>query len=303
MSRAADPADALLDRDALLALETAIQEAFASGRDDHLRVLGYGEISSVIAWDGMRGRVACKRLPLFSDRARFSRYVACSDRYIARLQASGIDVVPTQVLGLDRPGGAVVGYCVQPVLAKDTLGPAVFARDSARARALWPRVLERIVACVSPALGLDGQLSNWAVTDDDELRYLDVSTPMMRDADGREALDQDLFLASLPWALRGPVKRFMLGRILATYYDSRSIAVDFLSNLYKERLHHLLPELLASVRGRFQPEITEAELRRYYRNDARTWAFLQRLRHLDRRWQHAVRRRSYPFLLPGPIDR
>jgi hypothetical protein len=33
------------------------------------------------------------------------------------------------------------------------------------------------------------------------------------------------------------------------------------------------------------------------------WALLQRARRVDRAWQRHVRRRPYPFLLPGPVDR
>ena len=39
------------------------------------------------------------------------------------------------------------------------------------------------------------------------------------------------------------------------------------------------------------------------RADARMWALLQRLRRADRWWQRRVRRRQYPFLLPGEVQR
>ena len=106
---------------------------------------------------------------------------------------------------------------------------------------------------MDPSLGLDGQLSNWAITDEDRLVYLDVSTPLMRDSEGHEALDTDLFLSSLPWALRPVVKRFMLRDILATYYRPRTIIVDFLANLYKEKLSHLLPDLIERANGAIDP--------------------------------------------------
>ena len=44
-------------------------------------------------------------------------------------------------------------------------------------------------------------------------------------------------------------------------------------------------------------------MRRVYASDARLWEVLLRLRRLDRAWQRRVRRREYPFLLPGRIDR
>ena len=292
-----------LTDDQLMALETAIEEAFASGDHSHLTVLGYGEVSSVIAWPGVDGRVACKRLPVFTDRERFEAYRRCSSEYLARLAERGVEVVTTEVRAIDKPGGQVAGYCLQPVLPAETLGPRVFAASPARAPTLFATLLEHIVQCVSPTLGLDGQLSNWAIDASGRPVYLDVSTPLMRDRAGREALDTDLFLSSLPFALRPLVKRFMLQGILATYYRTRSIVIDFLANLYKEKLDHLVPELLGPANAAIEPAIDADEVRRYYRDDARTWALLQRLRRLDRGWQRKVRRRPYPFILPGPIER
>jgi hypothetical protein len=49
--------------------------------------------------------------------------------------------------------------------------------------------------------------------------------------------------------------------------------------------------------------MTVADVRRYYRSDARLWALLLRIRTLDRSWQRRVRRRPYPFLLPREIER
>jgi hypothetical protein len=155
---------------------------------------------------------------------------------------------------------------------------------------------------VGPELGLDGQMSNWAVAGG-ELIYLDVTTPMMRDGAGAERLDTGLFLASLPWALRGPVRRFLLGGILEKYYQPRGVVLDALANLVKERLERWLPAFLEESNARVRPALSQEEVRRYYAADARTWALLQRLRRLDRAWQRRVRRRPYPFLLPGRIER
>jgi hypothetical protein len=49
--------------------------------------------------------------------------------------------------------------------------------------------------------------------------------------------------------------------------------------------------------------LTGSEVRADYRSDARRWALMLGLRRLDRFWQHRVRRRTYPFLLPERIAR
>ena len=49
-----------------------------------------------------------------------------------------------------------------------------------------------------------------------------------------EALDTELFLASLPWALRGLVRFFLVRSILDKYYRPREVVRDLLANLVKE---------------------------------------------------------------------
>ncbi len=287
----------------LQALETAVLEAFRTGRQDRLRVLGYGEVTSVIAWPTEAPRYACKRLPPFRDGAQLDAYRALLRDYLDALRTAGIAVLPSEVVAL-AGDGRPVAYLVQRVIDGDRLAPRYLARcDDVDAADVLDRVIDHVVAAVGPAIGLDAQLSNWFVEPDGRLTYLDVTTPLLRDDGGRERLDADLFLASLPWALRGTVRRFMLRGILATYYDPRTVLLDAAANLHKERLTRLLPRFLGEINTRISPSIDEDEVARYYRNDARTWALLQRLRRLDRGWQLHVRRRGYPFLLPGPIER
>jgi hypothetical protein len=155
---------------------------------------------------------------------------------------------------------------------------------------------------VDPLVGLDAQLSNWAWIDGRAV-YFDVTTPLLRRPDGSTELDTGVFLASLPWALRSPVRRFVLPGILARYHDARTVVLDLAANLLKERLDPAIPVLLDLVRDRVEPTISEEEVRKDYAGDARTWAALQAARRIDRRWQRTVRRRDYPFLLPGRVDR
>jgi hypothetical protein len=124
----------------------------------------------------------------------------------------------------------------------------------------------------------------------------------MRDDDGRSRLDADLVLASIPWALRGIIKRFVLADIIDKYHQPRGVVLDLLGNLIKEKLEELVDPFIASANRRLDP-LTSEEVRRYYADDARTWALLQRLRQMDRAWHRRVRRRPYAFLLPGQIDR
>ena len=284
-------------------LEAAVDHALATGDPSQLEVVGYGEITLVVKWTSEGRQVACKRLPGLAGDAAFSAYRSCVASYIAGLAERGVVVPETAVEAVPRRDGSVTAYCVQPVLPAPSLLPNLLqgaSRDEVCG--VVAALVERIAGCIGPRLGLDAQLSNWA-WGDDGLRYLDISTPFERDERGRESFDVELHLASVPWLLRGAVRRLALGAILDKYYDRRGALLDLAGNLHKERLAQLVPAFLEAVNRVVEPPITGAEAERYYRDDARMWELLQRLRRADRWWQRTVRRRPYPFLLPGRIER
>jgi uncharacterized protein DUF6206 len=285
-------------------LEQAVDRALATRDQDGLHVLGYGEITTVLAWPGADGPWACKRLPVFDSDARIASYRDRFDEYVAALEARGVAVLESRLQVVPTTGGTAV-YIVQPTIAPDLLGPAALrASSEADGRALLTEVIERIAAVAAPTVGLDAQLSNWARVDGD-LRYFDVSTPMLRDEHGRDLLDTELFISTLPPYLRPVVRHLLLGSLLDQFFDPRTTALDFAANLYKEELSEWVPAAieLANERLRPDPLLSVREARRYRRRDARVWEMLQRMRRIDRTWQQRVRRRHYPFLLPGRINR
>ena len=168
--------------------------------------------------------------------------------------------------------------------------------------ALLGDIVDATLAVVDERVGLDAQLSNWAVCDG-RLTYFDVTTPMLRADDGSSELDTEVFLASLPWLLRGGVRRFVLPGILNRYHERRTVILDLAANLTKERLESWIPTVLEAAGDRLEPPLTVDEVRRDYRSDARTWKLLQAVRRADRSWQRRIRRRPYPFLLPDRIER
>ncbi len=286
----------------LAELERSVEEALATGDAGALRVLGRGEISVVLGWPGDDPRWACKRLPPFPDPPAADRYAAVLARYVAALAERGVRVVGTDVRRVTGTGGRPVLYCVQPVLPAATLAVDAARRDPRRAEEIVRRIVDTVLSTVDATVGLDAQLSNWA-TDGDDLVYFDVTTPMIRRADGTSDLDAGLFLASLPWVLRPAVRRFVVPGILDRYHDPRTVVVDLAANLIKERLEPLIGTVITAADERVVPPLTEAEARRDYRGDARMWAALQHVRRADRWWHRHIRRRPYPFLLPEEIER
>lgn len=291
-----------LGDDELRALDSLVDEALKSGREKLLPTLGYGEISLVLGWPQEAPRYACKRMPAFPSQAAFESYARTLGDYVAALEAAGMDVVPTEMRGVDQAAGSVVGYVVQPILAADTLAPPILhAADPGDGHPLVEAIVAAAAGTVSPRIGLDAQLSNWT-WDGGRLTYLDVSTPMLWDEAGVSRLDLEPLAQAYPAILRPLLRRFVAPRILDGYRDLRGVYLDLCGNLLKERLDLWLGAFLAAIAPRLTQPLTAEDVHRYYRSDARLWAVLLRLRRLDRAWRLRTGR-TYPFLLPGPIER
>lgn len=284
------------------AVDRAFLAATRPDRGGDLDVVGYGEISVVFGWDGPAGPVVVKSLPSFDDPGRLEAYEALLAEYTETLADRGVHPVPTAVRSV-RAEGAVRGYVLQPRLPARDLGPEVLGDGGAdRGRRLLAEVVDAVARVVDDRVGLDAQISNWALTDE-RLWYLDVTTPMLRDAAGHDRLDTRAFATSLPWLLRAPVRRFVVPGILSPYHDRREVVLDMAGNLHKERLADWIEPLLAQANPIVDPPLTPAEVARFYRRNAWMWESLQRARQLDRWWQRQVRRRPYPFLIPPRIHR
>ncbi len=287
----------------LVALDAAVTRAFSTGDASGLEVLGYGEISAVVAWASGNQSWACKRLPPFRGRADADRYSALFEEYLATLQARGVPVVPSTLQRLARDDDQVVVYCVQPLLPAGQLAVRVLERgNDAEARALFETVLARVLAAVSPQVGIDGQLSNWAVQGD-EVTMLDVTTPLLKDAEGRNRLDMELFLAAVPSPVRPLFRRYVVPSVVDKYHDPRGVTLDLVANLIKEGLELHIGPFLEIANRRLSKPIDVAEVKRYYSGDARVWTAWQALRRADRFVRLRLLGRSYPFLLPGRIER
>jgi hypothetical protein len=291
-----------LGDDELGELDSLVDEALAAGREEELPVLGYGEISLVLSWPVGAPRFACKRMPAFGSRPAFESYRRTIDDYVDRLGAAGIAVAATEMRGVDRRDGSVVGYVVQPILPAAALAPAILHRsDPAAGHPLVAAIVDAAAAAVSPRLGLDAQLANW-IWEDGRLTYIDVSTPLLWDEDGAPQLDLEPLAQAYPAALRPLLRRVVAPRILDGYRNLRGVYEDLTGNLIKERLEPWLAPFLAAVNRHLDEPLTEHQVQSYYRSDARLWAMLLRLRRLDRAWRLRTGR-TYPFLLPGPIER
>ncbi|MEO8092820.1 MAG: DUF6206 family protein [bacterium] len=292
----------LLDDAELGRLHETVEAALRARSEESLDVVGWGEISIGVGWPRGANRVVAKRMPGLGSRAAFDAYAPLLGRYREALERAGIATLRTDVRAVDVAGGGVVAYALQPLLSADALGPAVLrASDPGEGHPIIEALARLAAQALSTSVGIDAQIANWGWVAGAPV-YFDVTTPLMRDAAGADEMDFDLLLSAYPWALRGLLRRFVAPGIVDTYFDLRRIYLDLCGNLIKERLEGWLEPVLASCNRHLRPPLTADVVARYYRSDARLWAFVQRIRRADRAW-HRLRRRTYPYLIPGEIQR
>ncbi len=316
------------DYDLLVNFEAGIDPLNPEHSKIPAQVLGYGEMSTVLTISGGNPDLVYKRMPMFHSKAELERFLAQYEEYLAYVGAAGINVVPAAITSITPQSGHIVVYIIQRKLDGRTLAnQAIHTLPAADVGRVFAAILDRVGHVFAYNddqgdaldLGLDAQMSNWAVTNYDpdqgqladqvQLTYIDTSSPLFR-VHGIDQLDPELFLRSAPSFLR-PILRFLfVDDIVNRYYDHRQIVIDVLGNLYKEKREDVIPDLIRMANSflaqsprdeSFQP-ITRKEVAGYYREDARIWSIYLSARRLDRRLQRFLGR-SYPYVLPGAIDR
>lgn len=294
------------------------------------KIIGFGEISTVFVIDhpSLRG-YAFKRLPIFSSEKEVVEYENAVMEYISLLkQEASIEVLETDGIRINTHDGRIVYYIVQPVLPAESMCNNLLHKISiSESIKIFNSVLLNLKRVWdynrrkdNVKIGLDGQLSNWAIknfnssdqqiSNKAELLYLDVSTPLFR-RDNKEALKAEQFLKSTPPLLREIVKALFLQEILDRYYDFRLVVIDLIANLYKEKLESLIQPFIESANNFFKnscpeynlKEIRLKEVESYYKNDAFIWSLFLSLRKFHRLIATKILRRRYEFILPEKIER
>lgn len=282
---------------------TRIDACIADGGAGDLNVVGFGEITLAVAWPPTDPRIVIKRLPPFRSGAELATYRRVLDDWTDTMERRGVHVVDTALHVVDHPRWGTLGYLVQPFLRP---GDMAVDRCKGGTRAEAERILTKVVEAVGRGVdehaSLDPQLPNWQVREGGELALLDVSTPFIRDAAGKDRLSTNLFVRGYPAVLRPALARLVLPGVIDAYHTPRTAVRDLAGNLIRVGLEQYLDFTLAEARRVLGIELAADEVRAFFDKDARMWGVLQSLRHADRRWQQKVRRRPYPALLPPQYD-
>jgi hypothetical protein len=294
------------------------------------KVLGYGEISTIfqIQSDSVKD-LACKRLPIFQTRDEVERYEKIYREYNEVLEKKvGIKVPAYGFAWFTSDAGRITAFDVQQKLPSASICNRAIAKlNSNDVRSLFLLILKELKklwayneASPKQALGIDGQISNWAIPDFDPanprinpgmgLLYFDTSTPLMK-KDGVEQLDPELFLRSAPSFMLWLIRWLFLEGVMTRYYDARLVTIDLIANFYKEQRPELIPDLVKAANDFYAGEgaslsvkpLTEKEIESYYKEDATIWIVFLALRRFDR-WLHKyILRKPYVYILPGNIKR
>lgn len=302
-----------------------------------LRIIGYGEISTVMDVD--KGsfidenfqlkkvdstRWIWKKMPPFPDMDQVREYGRVYREYREILVNDIGITVPPQMLSYFQESDRVTVYAGQeradPALIGNTLVKSLGEGD---ARTLFALVLWELLKVHRfnssggrVSVGLDGQLSNWvlapgtpgAIAPGDSLIYIDTSSPLYR-IEGKEQLNTDLFIKNAPSFLRLLIRIFFLKEVVGRYYDMRSVIVDLIANLHKEKRADLIDGFIDAANG-FMNEtglsdkpLTREEIDKYYSGDAFIWRFFQFSRRVDKFIIEKILRRKYHYRLPEKIER
>ena len=170
-------------------------------------------------------------------------------------------------------------------------------------------------------IGFDGQIPNWAfvrfspqhpiIEPDEPLLYIDTTTPLIR-RQGKEQLDTELFIKSIPIFLRPIVRRTLLKQVLDRYYSPRDVTLDLIASLVTHKRSDLVPRAIELANTWMQtpiPEMnlhpfTEKEIAGYNREDVMIWKFFRQMKRMDRFITEKILGRSYEQRLPqgSPLE-
>jgi hypothetical protein len=258
---------------------------------------------------------------MFRSVEQVERYIQTYYEYIELLTSAGLKIPESGAEYVVTRDGRIVLFLMQKKLDPSLVCNKVIQQmGKSEAVELFERILNEMKKVwdfnaekesENIKIGLDGQISNWALSKRDitsDLLYFDTSTPMIR-KNGVDQLEADIFLRACPPGIRILLKMFFLQDILDRYYDFRKVVVDLIANLFKEGRSDLIPPFIdfankffEDIGHRIEP-ITYKEVDKYYREDAFIWSLYLNLRKIHRFIVTKVLFQRYEFILPGKIKR
>jgi hypothetical protein len=272
------------------------------------RLIGYGEISSIIELEEMPG-IVFKRMPLFSNMDEAGIYRKNHDIYCSHIQENGIRLPEYEAIVVKRDEHLTTLYIAQKKLEAESIGNRYIAENP---KEVVMEFFREVILSVSKIwefnrknkgkieIAIDSQISNWYKNS--TLGFIDTSTPLFK-INNKEQLDPELLLASAPSFGRMIIRKFFLDDVMNRYYDPKSVYTDLVANLYKEKKEEYIPGLIELINETTDVHLSVKEIEHYYREDKFIWALFLKLRKIDRWLYKNVYKKQYQYILPGRIER
>ncbi|MDD5748937.1 MAG: DUF6206 family protein [Actinomycetota bacterium] len=317
-----------IDRNLIIEFEKLLDVRNPKKSGIPAKILGYGEISTVFEIETDKKGIAYKRMPLFENHNELNRYVEAFENYSKILEEDiGLSIPPYSHTTVPSEKPPFVFYIGQRKLPEYSFGnKAIHLLSNSDCIGLVRLILRELSKVwkfnakkTGVEVGIDGQISNWAIEDfapsnplanNVRLYYIDTSTPLYR-VNGVEQLNAELFLRPGPSFLARILGAIFLDEVVTRYYDFHLVAVDLIANFYKEQKSELIHPLIDMTNEFFSTEskdldvkpVSMAEIGSYYRRDASIWRVYLSLRKLDRFLRAKILNKGYPYILPEKIRR
>jgi len=315
--------------DLLKEFENSIDTRHPEKGNIPINILGWGEISLVFEIIDDPEQLAYKRLPIFKNEEQAQENARIFKEYNRILKEDlNINTPPFEVVWFKDDKEKIAFYSVQEKILSESVGNKVIHQVNEKEVETLVLLVMREMKKVwsfnrdheNLDVGLDGQISNFAVANYDpknpvvdensKLLYIDTVPPFYRE-NGEEAMEIALLTTGTPWFVRGIARAFFLQDIIDGYYDWRTTTIDLIANFFKEQRPELVPGLIEVINKFFNEEakdfeiepITFKEVEKYYKTDKFIWKLYQGGRKFDRFIKTKILRKKYPFYLPGKIKR
>jgi hypothetical protein len=302
-----------LTKEELQKFESGLEPTAIAKSTIPAEIIGYGEISTVFQIQG-DDQNAYKRLALFDNTKVAEDYAQIYDSYCNQLKKIGLNLPEDKTAIITQEKRPVVLYIIQRRHAANRFAHKLIkAYDEKQFADLLKRICTEIEKVWNfnsknipkTEVALDGQLSNWILTENNEVLYIDTSTPLFK-LNNIEQLNPELILKTAPSFLRWILRLLFLKDVMGRYYDRRLVYLDLIANLYKEQRPDLIPiaiEIINTYLNADEKPFNIKEIEKYYKEDKLIWTLFLAFRRFDKWLTTKILRRRYEFILPGKIKR
>lgn len=281
----------------VVGVEIQIRQAQKTSKIDHMKVLGFGEVSVAVGWPSDAPKMVLKRMVPGTNTAESQADLDNVQAFIDHIEARGGAVVPTTLeLHTRADDGKAIPYLIQPAIPKELMAETVLETDTPVPDHPILVALHDYVRDVSTDdFTIDPQLANFA-WDGERLSIFDVSTPMIWDADGKLDMRLDSILYALPQILR-PVATKSLEDIMGYYRGLHGSLTQTCVFLRRTGLDDWAEAARQTFNTRLDTPIDADEVNSRFESQVKEFPRVKQMAKMRRFWVRNVRRQEFEYII------